>query len=525
MNSCQNMKQSKYRALALVDKTTSTALNDRIAALEQAGNIIKVVDYPNLLGEFESIRRALNDNQLNFLLFSRNDQVFDKIDIGPLIRALRVGYSSFSGIDSDGVLEQTAACLDDLISGKNKLDQTHQNDSPALLNNATGTFSLIFDLEQLGGARFGLPRILDLLDTYKVRATFFITNFILEIYPNVLEILLNRGHEIGLHGQCHEYLQGLTLDQQITKIRQMKCDFAKGELIKGANFIYRMDSETIKAMIANNLDYFVVFMEHKYEPFSYRKMPLRPLLIWTPDGNIWMVPISVETYNRPWFFVKAMIDSALIACQTEDWLHLNILLHPFRDGSLRHIGDLKRLLDYLNTALGYRPSTITDVVNQLPHFEPLNFIYYTLDQAAKKPTKRHYWKSWWHNPYRYQQRICNLYQALFYSGHRPALCLSLPGRGNLFAVYPQLPVGKTRENVIAYDPLLFAKNDYIGSLDFAACVGSVQALNIYVPSGPGKDFANTMRTSLPRYCQDITGLLPEVGLRLAYRLSRGRHIF
>lgn len=529
MNTGQTAASSKRYALVLLDSTTAMALTDRVAALQRDGAIIKIVNYVNhrhLMSQVEAIRQILHEHQLDFVLFSRNDQVFDKVSIGPLIRALRVGYSSFSGIDSAQALEQAGVCLDDYLASGSKLALTDRTCTPRAPNGQAGTFSLIFDLEQLGGARFGLPRILKLLDLYSTTATFFVTSFIQEVYGDVLDIILRRGHEVGLHGQYHEYLAGRPLHQQVAMIRQMKCDFGPAEPVSGANFIGRMDADTVNAMIATDLDYFVMFMHHNYRPFGYRKMPLRPLLIWLPQGTIWMVPVSVDNYNRPWFNVKNMIDSAVIAGRTEGWPHVNILLHPFCDGSLRHIGDLERLLNYMQGTLGYKAISIASVVKQLPKYEPSSFVYYGLDDVWRKPVNKHFWQAWWHHKPRYQQRIGNLYQALARDGRQPALCLSLPDTGIVCGVYPHLPEGVTQVNVIEDDPLLFAQNAHSASFDFAtANDDQTLALCAFVPSSYRNDLTNAARTLRPRFQQDYTGLLPEAALRVVYRLSRGRHIF
>src|SRR4029079_3848148 len=118
----------------------------------------------------------------------------------------RVGYSSFSGIDSSHSLEQTRTCLDDFLKGGSNLDCAQRAREARVATVHQGTFSLIFDLEQLGGARFCLTRILDLLDQHGATATFFITNFIPAVYTNVLDLLVCRGHEVGIHGLYHEYL-------------------------------------------------------------------------------------------------------------------------------------------------------------------------------------------------------------------------------------------------------------------------------------------------------------------------------
>lgn len=54
------------------------------------------------------------------------------------------------------------------------------------------------------GPKQGVPRILKMLDTWGVRATFFIPGVIAERYPAVVREISRRGHEIGFHGYAHE---------------------------------------------------------------------------------------------------------------------------------------------------------------------------------------------------------------------------------------------------------------------------------------------------------------------------------
>ncbi len=60
------------------------------------------------------------------------------------------------------------------------------------------------------GPRVGVPRLLGLLDHLSVPATFFIPGYIAEHHPRMLEAIVARGHEIGLHGYLHEKLACLT---------------------------------------------------------------------------------------------------------------------------------------------------------------------------------------------------------------------------------------------------------------------------------------------------------------------------
>lgn len=50
----------------------------------------------------------------------------------------------------------------------------------------------------------GLPRLLDLYDQYGIKATFFFTGHIAQLYPQGVKAVAERGHEVGSHGLTHE---------------------------------------------------------------------------------------------------------------------------------------------------------------------------------------------------------------------------------------------------------------------------------------------------------------------------------
>ncbi|QRM28824.1 polysaccharide deacetylase [Microvirga sp. VF16] len=52
-------------------------------------------------------------------------------------------------------------------------------------------------------ARVGIPKLLELLARYEVKATFFITGWTVEAHPAACESILKAGHEIGHHGYWH----------------------------------------------------------------------------------------------------------------------------------------------------------------------------------------------------------------------------------------------------------------------------------------------------------------------------------
>ncbi len=56
------------------------------------------------------------------------------------------------------------------------------------------------------GARAGVPRILNLLKKYDLKATFFVPGWSADTYPHLVEQMWADGHEIGHHGYEHEFV-------------------------------------------------------------------------------------------------------------------------------------------------------------------------------------------------------------------------------------------------------------------------------------------------------------------------------
>ena len=53
------------------------------------------------------------------------------------------------------------------------------------------------------------PKILDVLDKYGIKATFFVIGINAEYYPSALEEIINRGHEIGNHTYSHPHINDI----------------------------------------------------------------------------------------------------------------------------------------------------------------------------------------------------------------------------------------------------------------------------------------------------------------------------
>lgn len=62
--------------------------------------------------------------------------------------------------------------------------------------------------------KVGTARILDLLDRYRLPASWFIPGHTAETYPDSVRRIADAGHELGHHGYCHENPRSLSADQE-----------------------------------------------------------------------------------------------------------------------------------------------------------------------------------------------------------------------------------------------------------------------------------------------------------------------
>ena len=85
------------------------------------------------------------------------------------------------------------------------------------------------------GMKHGLPRILDVLDAYDVKATFFVPADIVNRYPDAVRSVVARGHEIACHGYKHENLAFMSIDEQRQVLKEARrlLSSAAGREIEG----------------------------------------------------------------------------------------------------------------------------------------------------------------------------------------------------------------------------------------------------------------------------------------------------
>jgi peptidoglycan/xylan/chitin deacetylase (PgdA/CDA1 family) len=75
-------------------------------------------------------------------------------------------------------------------------------------------------LKGFRGVEEGLPKLLTLLETLDVTATFFTTGEVAEKYPSAVRAVLAGGHELGCHGMSHTAFTSMSRDDARAEINE-----------------------------------------------------------------------------------------------------------------------------------------------------------------------------------------------------------------------------------------------------------------------------------------------------------------
>jgi polysaccharide deacetylase family protein (PEP-CTERM system associated) len=223
-------------------------------------------------------------------------------------------------------------------------------------------------------------RILNLLDTYNVKATFFILGWVGEHYPQLVQEIYSRGHEIASHGYNHRLAYDLSLSEfrEDTKKSKAILEDIIGEAVIG----YRAASYSVikesfwvmDVLIEEGFLYDSSIFPISHDRYGYRQFPRFPLVIEREGvGRILEIPMSTLSLIGRNFPIAGGGYLRLLPAKLIEWAirRLNekegqpaiIYLHPWeidpdqpklngrRVSIFRHYVNLSKTMERLNRLL------------------------------------------------------------------------------------------------------------------------------------------------------------------------------
>ncbi len=166
------------------------------------------------------------------------------------------------------------------------------------------------------------PQILDILDRYGVRATFFMIGVNVERYPEAAMEVIERGHEVGNHTYSHGHLENMT--ESVLAQELDRCEDALENLCEYRPHLFRPPAGVYNT-----------FVEHCTDARDYS------VILWSVDTKDW------ESKDA-----NAIVEKVLSKIKPGDI----ILMHDYVAKS-KTPEALEILLPKL-LALGYEPVTV-----------------------------------------------------------------------------------------------------------------------------------------------------------------------
>jgi peptidoglycan-N-acetylglucosamine deacetylase len=220
------------------------------------------------------------------------------------------------------------------------------------------------------GANVGIGRILDLLTNKGLKATFFIPAHTAAAFETQTQRIASEGHEIGVHGYCHETPIGIDrhseadlLDRSIAKLRK-----SLGNNFRPLGYrspAWDLSSNSVELLLERGFLYDSSMMGSDFVPYRARRGDKVSEDEFLPGVVTELVemPVAWELDDFPYFtFINKPLfgglrtpDSVLECWKAEfDYCHRSIedgvfilTLHPQIIGRGPRIEMLNRLIDYM----------------------------------------------------------------------------------------------------------------------------------------------------------------------------------
>ena len=246
-------------------------------------------------------------------------------------------------------------------------------------------------------ATVGTPRLLDLLNKYDITTTWNITGHSIESFPKESEMVVQAGHELGLHGYTHENPLAMTKEQEqaiLNKTFDLVVDLC-GKPPKGYSAPWwELSPNTIDLLLEKGIEYDHSLMENDHSPYYLRRDDSWTKIDYSQPAETWMTPWKAGTETDlieipcswylddapPVMFVKKFPNShgwvsprSIGQMWTDqfDWVYrncdygiYNACLHPDASGHPQMLMMLERLIDHMRCHEGVRFVTLKQICDE-----------------------------------------------------------------------------------------------------------------------------------------------------------------
>jgi peptidoglycan-N-acetylglucosamine deacetylase len=242
----------------------------------------------------------------------------------------------------------------------------------------------------------GVPRVLNLLDKYEIKASWFVPGHSIETFPEQFQRIVAAGHEIGVHGYSHENPIAMSREQETAVLD--RCI----ELIESASgrrptgYVapwWEFSTVTNELLLERGIKYDHSLMHDDFTPYRVRVGDSWTNIDYDVPAQDWMKPLvrgeATDLVEIPanWYlddlppmmFVKSSPNSHGFVNPRQleqmwrdqfDWVYremdyaaFTMTIHPDVSGRPQVLLMLERLIEHISAHEGVRWATFDEIAD------------------------------------------------------------------------------------------------------------------------------------------------------------------
>jgi len=242
----------------------------------------------------------------------------------------------------------------------------------------------------------GGPRLIRLFEKYNLPATWFVPGHSIETFPELTRMIVDAGHEIGVHGYSHENPIAMTREQETTILDRSIELITDVSGRRPTGYVapwWEFSSVTNEILLERGIKYDHSLMHKDFEPYYVRVGDSWKKIDYARDAQTWMEPLvrGVETDLveipanwylddlPPMMFIKAAPNSHGFVNPRDieqmwkdqfDWVYremdqatFTMTIHPDVSGRPQVLLMLERLIEYFNSFDGITWNTFDQIAD------------------------------------------------------------------------------------------------------------------------------------------------------------------
>jgi peptidoglycan/xylan/chitin deacetylase (PgdA/CDA1 family) len=255
----------------------------------------------------------------------------------------------------------------------------------------------------LFAGEIGVPRLLKLFKKYNLKTTWFIPGHSIETFPKQIQMVVDDGHEIGLHGYSHENPIAMTAHQEETVLLRCIDVIQKVTGKRPTGYVapwWEFSNVTNELLLKHGIKYDHSLMHNDFHPYYVRVGDNWTNIDYEKSADEWMKPLirgqETELIEIPanWYlddlppmmFIKTSPNSHGFVNPRDieqmwrdqfDWVYrehdyavFTMSVHPDVSGRPQVLLMHERLIEYINSHEGIEWATFDEIADDFARRQP-----------------------------------------------------------------------------------------------------------------------------------------------------------